>query len=124
MTGCSRRFILQLGGVAAVGALISADAPWTPGSGRRGEVAGEEGAFASLRRRWREMPAGAGFDAAAEPYRTRLAELGSWRPGTGGPWRRARIALARPPVPLAPGHPGQAAGHGAGVRPAGNRPDR
>ncbi|GIH79806.1 polysaccharide lyase 8 family protein [Planobispora longispora] len=95
MTGCSRRFILQLGGVAAVGALISADAPWTPGERPAGERSpGEEGAFASLRRRWREMPAGAGFDAAAEPYRTRLAELGelaaryrrAMAPGEGSLW--------------------------------------
>ncbi len=34
-------------------------------------------AFALLRRRWREVTAGAGFDPGAEPYRTRLAELGT-----------------------------------------------
>jgi hyaluronate lyase len=33
--------------------------------------------FALLRRRWRGVTAGPGFDATAEPYRARLAELGT-----------------------------------------------
>lgn len=33
--------------------------------------------FALLRRRWRDVVAGSGFAATAEPYRTRLAELGA-----------------------------------------------
>ncbi|WP_433248917.1 polysaccharide lyase 8 family protein [Streptosporangium sp. CA-135522] len=37
--------------------------------------------FALLRRRWREVTAGSGFDAAAEPYRTRLARLGTTAAG-------------------------------------------
>ncbi|WP_228640795.1 polysaccharide lyase 8 family protein [Microtetraspora sp. AC03309] len=34
-------------------------------------------AFALVRRRWRDVTAGSGFDAEAEPYRTRLARLGA-----------------------------------------------
>ncbi|MEU0518185.1 polysaccharide lyase 8 family protein [Streptosporangium sp. NPDC006007] len=33
--------------------------------------------FALLRRNWRDVTAGSGFDAAAEPYRTRLAKMGT-----------------------------------------------
>ncbi len=44
---------------------MPAQAAHTPGS-----------SLALLRRRWRQVSAGSGFDAAAEPYRTRLAELG------------------------------------------------
>ncbi|MEU8246441.1 polysaccharide lyase 8 family protein [Nonomuraea sp. NPDC048916] len=36
-----------------------------------------EESFERLRRRWRDVTAGSRFDAAAEPYRTRLARLGS-----------------------------------------------
>ncbi|MGP3959882.1 polysaccharide lyase 8 family protein [Nonomuraea sp. 3N208] len=64
----SRRSILQLGGVAAagiIGALAQAEAAHTP-----------DDSFVRLRRRWRAVSAGAGHDPAAEPYRTRLAELG------------------------------------------------
>jgi hyaluronate lyase len=63
-----RRSFLRLGGVAAAGvfgALAQAQAAHTP-----------DDAFARLRRRWREISAGSGYDPAAEPYRTRLAELG------------------------------------------------
>ena len=73
----SRRSLLGLGGLAAAGALGSADAvraePGDPGlTERPGETA-----FALLRRRWQDVTAGSGFDPAAEPYRTRLAELGA-----------------------------------------------
>ncbi|WP_245647252.1 polysaccharide lyase 8 family protein [Microtetraspora niveoalba] len=34
-------------------------------------------AFALVRRRWRDVTAGSGFDPRAEPYRTRLAALGA-----------------------------------------------
>ncbi|WP_371785399.1 polysaccharide lyase 8 family protein [Streptosporangium subroseum] len=37
--------------------------------------------FAPLRRRWLDVTAGSGFDAAAEPYRTRLAKLGATAAG-------------------------------------------
>ncbi|GAA4234382.1 polysaccharide lyase 8 family protein [Streptosporangium album] len=46
-----------------------------PVPARAAHTAGDP--FAPLRRRWREVTAGSGFDAAAEPYRTRLAELGA-----------------------------------------------
>nr|WP_260408435.1 polysaccharide lyase 8 family protein [Planomonospora venezuelensis] len=42
-----------------------------------GDPRAGDDAFALLRRRWREVTAGPGFDAEAEPYRTRLAELGA-----------------------------------------------
>ncbi|OUC95466.1 polysaccharide lyase 8 family protein [Streptosporangium minutum] len=66
MNGYSRRLFLQLSGVATVGTLI-----------RPPSAHAEEDPFALLRRRWRDVTAGSGFDAAAEPYRTRLAELGT-----------------------------------------------
>lgn len=66
MNGYSRRLFLQLSGVATVGTLIQ------PHSARA-----EDDPFALLRRRWLDVTAGSGFDAAAEPYRTRLAELGT-----------------------------------------------
>ncbi|MFI6886127.1 polysaccharide lyase 8 family protein [Streptosporangium canum] len=66
MNGYSRRLFLQLSGVATVGTLIR------PHSARA-----QDDPFALLRRRWRDVTAGSGFDAAAEPYRTRLAELGT-----------------------------------------------
>ncbi|GII81860.1 lyase [Sphaerisporangium rufum] len=66
----SRRSFLRLGGVvAAAGAVGRADAAPV----RTEDFAG---AFGLLRRRWREVTAGAPFDPAAEPYRTRLAGLG------------------------------------------------
>ncbi|ACZ87110.1 polysaccharide lyase 8 family protein [Streptosporangium roseum] len=66
MNGYSRRLFLQLGGVATAGTLIQARSAHA-----------EDDSFALLRRRWRDVTAGSGFDAAAEPYRTRLAELGT-----------------------------------------------
>lgn len=76
----SRRSFLWLGGVAATGALIPAHAAYT-------ETAHLETAdatsrtpadpLARLRHRWRDVTAGSGFDATAEPYRTRLARLGT-----------------------------------------------
>ncbi|GAA3252361.1 polysaccharide lyase 8 family protein [Nonomuraea helvata] len=64
----TRRSFLRLGGVTAagaVGALVPAEAAHTP-----------DDSFVRLRRRWREVAAGAGYDPAAEPYRTWLARLG------------------------------------------------
>ncbi|GAA3094527.1 polysaccharide lyase 8 family protein [Streptosporangium carneum] len=80
MGGYSRRLFLQLSGVAAAGALITvarAAHAWG-GSARAGDRLAHVGddSFALLRRNWRDVTAGAGFDAAAEPYRTRLARLG------------------------------------------------
>lgn len=66
VNGYSRRLFLQLSGVATVGTLI-----------RPHSAHAEDDPFALLRRRWRDVTAGSGFDAAAEPYRTRLAELGT-----------------------------------------------
>ncbi|MGV9601128.1 polysaccharide lyase 8 family protein [Streptosporangium sandarakinum] len=102
MIGYSRRSLLRLGGTVAAGALALppaehplAGSPWT---GRR-DGAGlgdprEDGPFAALRRAWRDVTAGSGFDAAAEPYRSRLAELGTaaarhrdaMRPGPSSLW--------------------------------------
>ncbi|MFI7633980.1 polysaccharide lyase beta-sandwich domain-containing protein [Nonomuraea sp. NPDC049400] len=65
----TRRSFLQVGGVAAagaLGALVPAEAAHTP-----------DDSFLRLRRRWREVTAGSGkYDPAVEPYRTWLAELG------------------------------------------------
>ncbi|MDP9865881.1 MULTISPECIES: polysaccharide lyase 8 family protein [Streptosporangium] len=66
MNGYSRRIFLQLSGVATAGALIPGHAA----------PAGDD-PFALLRRRWRDVTAGSGFDPAAEPYLTRLAGLGA-----------------------------------------------
>ncbi|MEV4096720.1 polysaccharide lyase 8 family protein [Streptosporangium saharense] len=68
----SRRAFLRLGGVAVAGTLVlAADGRLV----RLRERPGDED-FAGLRRTWREVTAGAGFDPEAEPYRTRLARLG------------------------------------------------
>ncbi|MFC4587766.1 polysaccharide lyase 8 family protein [Sphaerisporangium corydalis] len=69
MGGSPRRSFLRFGALAAAGALgglFPARAAHAP-----------DDSFVPLRRRWREVTAGAGFDASAEPYRTRLAELGA-----------------------------------------------
>ncbi|WP_127937613.1 polysaccharide lyase 8 family protein [Nonomuraea polychroma] len=63
-----RRSFLRLGGVAAagvIGALAQAEAAHTP-----------DDSFVRLRRRWREVSAGSGYDPAAKPYVTWLAGLG------------------------------------------------
>ncbi|WP_424527865.1 polysaccharide lyase 8 family protein [Sphaerisporangium viridialbum] len=69
-----RRLFLRLGGVAAAGALIPATGVPAPAAH---PVRTGDDSFALLRRRWREVTAGSGFDAGAEPYRTRLAKLGA-----------------------------------------------
>ncbi|QFY13761.1 lyase [Nonomuraea phyllanthi] len=64
----TRRSLLRLGGVTAagaLGALVPATAARTP-----------DDTFVRLRRRWREVTAGPGYDPAVEPYRTWLARLG------------------------------------------------
>ncbi|GAA0412508.1 polysaccharide lyase 8 family protein [Microbispora corallina] len=76
----SRRAFLRLGGAAAATAALApaaASGALEPGGGqglREGLFAEE---FALLRARWRDVTAGSGFDARAEPYRTRLARLGA-----------------------------------------------
>ncbi|MFC4532058.1 polysaccharide lyase 8 family protein [Sphaerisporangium dianthi] len=74
MSGRSRRSFLRLGGAAAFGALVPASAAPGGGGGLTGPFSGH---FAMLRRRWREVTAGSGFDPAAEPYRAQLAEIGA-----------------------------------------------
>ncbi|MFI6739361.1 polysaccharide lyase 8 family protein [Nonomuraea sp. NPDC050451] len=64
----TRRSFLQLGGVTAagaLGALVPAAPAHTP-----------DDSFLRLRRRWREVTVGGGYDPAAEPYRTWLDKLG------------------------------------------------
>ncbi|MER5998071.1 polysaccharide lyase 8 family protein [Nonomuraea angiospora] len=64
----TRRSFLRLGGVTAaglLGALVPADPAHTP-----------DDSFLRLRRRWREVTVGGGYDPAAEPYRTWLDRLG------------------------------------------------
>ncbi|MER5645057.1 polysaccharide lyase 8 family protein [Streptosporangium sp. NPDC002524] len=77
----SRRSFLRLGGLAATGALIPAYAARTenaPPEAAHAEAAPRtpDDPLARLRHRWRDVTAGSGFDATAEPYRTRLARLG------------------------------------------------
>ncbi|MEU9890708.1 polysaccharide lyase 8 family protein [Sphaerisporangium sp. NPDC051011] len=87
----SRRLFLQVGGVAALGALLSGRSS----AGARAVGAAPEGAFEVLRRRWRDVSVGAGFDAAREPYRSRLADFGAkavaygdaMEPAAGSLWR-------------------------------------
>ncbi|GGL20030.1 lyase [Sphaerisporangium melleum] len=75
MDAWGRRSFLRAGGLAAAGVLITASgAPSGDGAAFAGMFAGH---LAALRRRWREVTAGSGFDPAAEPYRTRLAALGT-----------------------------------------------
>ncbi|GIH92894.1 polysaccharide lyase 8 family protein [Planobispora siamensis] len=81
MTRHSRRSFLWLSGFAGAGALLSADAARTRGAPSPAPSPQTAAAFAPLRRRWREVTAGSGFDAAAEPYRTRLAALGATAAG-------------------------------------------
>ncbi|MCT9929869.1 polysaccharide lyase 8 family protein [Planotetraspora sp. A-T 1434] len=73
----SRRSFLQLGLVAAAGALgVLAPAACRSSGALIPARHIPDGAFALLRRRWRDVTAGSGFDPAAEPYRTRLVKLG------------------------------------------------
>ncbi|MEU7861369.1 polysaccharide lyase 8 family protein [Nonomuraea sp. NPDC049141] len=69
MNGYSRRLFLRLGGAAVAGGLIP--------TARTAHAVD----FALLRRRWQDVTAGAGFDPAVEPYRTRLARLGATAAG-------------------------------------------
>ena len=66
MDGYSRRLVLQLGGIAVAGAFVP---EWGAGL--------ERDSFALLRRRWRDVTAGSGFDAGREPYRSRMVALGN-----------------------------------------------
>ncbi|MEU8038200.1 polysaccharide lyase 8 family protein [Streptosporangium sp. NPDC049078] len=100
----SRRSFLRLGGVVATGAMIPAYAAHT-GTGRHEETASPKSAshppadpLTALRHRWRDVTAGAGFDATAEPYRTRLARLGTRAAGY-------RDAMAPADASLWPGLP-------------------
>ncbi|MEU4832476.1 polysaccharide lyase 8 family protein [Streptosporangium sp. NPDC023615] len=122
MSGCSRRSLLRLGGAAAAGALIPAEIARVTGLSSRtpavrpvpaGSAPSRDGApgapgapatpgvpdvFALLRDRWRDVTAGSGFDASAEPYRTRLARL-------GGTAARYRDTMAPAASSLWPGLP-------------------
>ncbi|MGC5010322.1 polysaccharide lyase 8 family protein [Streptosporangium sp. DT93] len=114
MSGCSRRSLLRLGGVAAAGALIPAEGARAPDRSAAAPalppvralppapdllpVAARDDVFALLRRRWRDVTAGSGFDASAEPYRTRLARL-------GGTATRYRDTMAPAASSLWPGLP-------------------
>ncbi|MFF5247013.1 polysaccharide lyase 8 family protein [Streptosporangium sp. NPDC000095] len=100
----SRRSFLRLGGVVATGAMIPAYAAHT-GIGRHEETASPKSAshppadpLTALRHRWRDVTAGSGFDATAEPYRTRLARLGTRAAGY-------RDAMAPADASLWPGLP-------------------
>ncbi|GGQ96163.1 lyase [Streptomyces flaveolus] len=61
-------------------------------------AAAAEDAYATLRRRWLDIALGTGYDPAAEPYASRLAE-------TGERARAFRATMAPTPTSLWPGHP-------------------
>ncbi|MFI7707314.1 polysaccharide lyase 8 family protein [Nonomuraea sp. NPDC049480] len=82
-----RRSFLRLGGVTAAGvagALAQVEAAHTP-----------DDSFVRLRRRWREVSAGSGYDPVAEPYRT-------WLAGAGRAAARYRDTMAPAPTSLWP----------------------
>ncbi|WP_406311389.1 polysaccharide lyase 8 family protein [Streptosporangium sp. NBC_01639] len=81
MNGYSRRLFLQFSGIAAAGALIVTDAGRTAAGAPVPAAYPGGDPFAPLRRRWRDVTAGSGFDPAAEPYRARLARLGATAAG-------------------------------------------
>ncbi|MFJ3163346.1 polysaccharide lyase 8 family protein [Streptomyces kanasensis] len=87
---------------APAGARRDADTADTPGAAPRtpgpGEVAPSAPDFDALRLRWLALRLGTGYDPAAEPYATRLAE-------TGALAGRYESAMAPAPTSLWPGHP-------------------
>ncbi|GII87726.1 lyase [Sphaerisporangium siamense] len=90
MGGYSRRRFLRFGGTALIplgGA--AAAAPVSPAPAGSVHAA----SFDRLRRRWREVSAGSGFDAAAEPYRARLARLGARAAGHAAAMTMADASL-------------------------------
>ncbi|MFI0808309.1 polysaccharide lyase 8 family protein [Streptomyces echinatus] len=82
--GMSRRALLLAAALAA-----------TPVAGAR--AAGDD-PYDVLRRRWLGIALGAGYDPAAEPYASRLRQLGEQA-------REFRAAMAPAPASLWPGHP-------------------
>ncbi|WP_318214566.1 polysaccharide lyase 8 family protein [Streptomyces sp. SCL15-6] len=60
-------------------------------------AAAADDAYATLRRRWLDIALGTGYDPAAEPYASRLAE-------TGARARAFRATMAPTPTSLWPGH--------------------
>ncbi|MFF5104922.1 polysaccharide lyase 8 family protein [Streptomyces sp. NPDC000134] len=87
MTPPTRRTVVLAAALAAV---------LTTESGPRAAAAADP--YDTLRRRWLDLSLGTGYDPAAEPYATRLAE-------TGERARRFRAAMAPTPVSLWPGRP-------------------
>ncbi|MGY3679469.1 polysaccharide lyase 8 family protein [Streptomyces sp. TE33382] len=81
----SRRAFLATGGATALGAALSGPAH---AAGPREAPADEE--FDSLRLRWTGLALGTGYDAAAEPYASRLAATGQ---------RAAGFAASMSPAP-------------------------
>ncbi|MFJ8313871.1 MULTISPECIES: polysaccharide lyase family 8 super-sandwich domain-containing protein [unclassified Streptomyces] len=90
--GRSRRTFLAASGTGAAAVALGLTLPAAPGAAVQPAVAGDE--FDTLRRRWRDLTLGTGFDATAEPYATKLAALGTaartalatMRPATGSLW--------------------------------------
>ncbi|MGI5347712.1 polysaccharide lyase 8 family protein [Streptomyces sp. CA-250714] len=97
--GASLAFTLT--GTAAAGTALS-PAPAAAQLGEQG--AGAEDEFARLRARWRELVLGSGFRPTAEPFKSRLADLGrqaaEWRaemrPAAGSLWPDAVWADPEP----------------------------
>ncbi|MFI8951885.1 polysaccharide lyase family 8 super-sandwich domain-containing protein [Streptomyces sp. NPDC053750] len=64
----------------------------------RAAAAADDDPYATLRRRWLDIALGTGYDPAAEPYASRLAE-------TGARARSFQATMAPTPTSLWPGHP-------------------
>ncbi|GGQ90621.1 lyase [Streptomyces pilosus] len=89
--GPTRRALLAAGTLLAAGGA----APPRRGGGRPVSAAD---AYETLRHRWLDLALGTGYDPAAEPYASRLAE-------TGERARRFRDTMRPVPGSLWPGHP-------------------
>ncbi|MFF1275608.1 polysaccharide lyase 8 family protein [Streptomyces marokkonensis] len=90
--GPTRRALLMAGTVLAAG---GGAAPPAPAGSRPGPAPDP---YDTLRRRWLDLGLGTGYDPAAEPYASRLAE-------TGERARAFRDAMRPAPDALWPGHP-------------------
>jgi len=100
MTPTRRTFLLAAALAPGAALLPSASPSSAAGSGPdHGPDDGTaDDAYDRLRRRWLELSLGTGYDPAAEPYASRLAE-------TGGLARAFRASMAPAPNSLWPGHP-------------------
>ncbi|WP_370415059.1 polysaccharide lyase 8 family protein [Streptomyces fradiae] len=94
-----RTFLTTTSAAAAAAAAVLALAPQAQAATAEGTDADSDSAeFETLRRRWLDLQLGSGYDAAAEPYASRLAETGTLARGF-------RAAMAPTATTLWPGVP-------------------